>query len=129
MASVHLDTHVVVWLYVAGEALDLLSAVARERIEAAERLLVSPMVLLELTLLEETGRIRANAHEIVLSLGQNLGLELAPEPFSQVVSEGTRLTWTRDPFDRLIAAQAVLAGLDLVTRDRQIRRNLPTAIW
>lgn len=129
MAPLHLDTHVVVWLYVAGEVLDLLSSAAREQIEAAERLLVSPMVLLELTLLEETGRIRANAHEIVLSLSQSVGLELAPEPFAEVASEGTRQTWTRDPFDRLIAAQAVVADLGLVTRDREIRKNLATAIW
>jgi PIN domain nuclease of toxin-antitoxin system len=35
----------------------------------------------------------------------------------------------RDPFDRLLSAHAVVAGIPLVTKDRVIRRNLPLAWW
>ena len=129
MGPLHLDTHVVVWLYVAGDALGLLSAKARERIDGAERILVSPMVVLELAFLEGTGRIRARPQEIVLSLRESVGLELASEPFAAVVTESTDYSWTRDPFDRLVSAQAVVAGGELVTRDRTIREHLPVAIW
>lgn len=87
------------------------------------------MVLLELALLEETGRTRVGAHEIVLGLSQSIGLELRGEPFAEVASEAARQTWTRDPFDRLIAAQAVVAGAGLLTRDRAIRKNLDVAVW
>lgn len=39
------------------------------------------------------------------------------------------LTWTRDPFDRLIAAHAIVAGAPLLTADRTILENLPQAVW
>ena len=51
---IHLDTHVVVWLY-TGE-IERLSDAAVEALEA-EELIVSPMVQLELTFLHEIGRL------------------------------------------------------------------------
>jgi PIN domain nuclease of toxin-antitoxin system len=39
------------------------------------------------------------------------------------------LTWTRDPFDRVIAAHAIVADAPLVTADRTILDNLPLATW
>jgi PIN domain nuclease of toxin-antitoxin system len=51
---IYLDTHVVAWLY-AGE-LGRLSQFASERIEA-EDVLISPMVVLELTYLHEIERL------------------------------------------------------------------------
>ena len=51
---IHLDTHVVVWLYLAE--VERLPARAREAIEA-EDLEISPMVLLELQSLREIGRL------------------------------------------------------------------------
>ena len=38
-------------------------------------------------------------------------------------------SWTRDPFDRLIAAQALVSGERLLTRDRLIRANCSWAFW
>jgi PIN domain nuclease of toxin-antitoxin system len=52
-AVIHLDTHVVAWLF-AGR-LDLLSEPARSVIEA-EDLVISPMVILELEYLFEINR-------------------------------------------------------------------------
>ena len=48
----YLDTHVAVWLYEKDE--ERISRLARELIESSE-LLVSPMVLLEVEFLFETG--------------------------------------------------------------------------
>jgi PIN domain nuclease of toxin-antitoxin system len=39
------------------------------------------------------------------------------------------LSWTHDPFDRLIAAHAIVADAPLVTADRTILENLPLATW
>jgi PIN domain nuclease of toxin-antitoxin system len=127
--AVHLDTHVAVWLFNAGESLNLLSKRARAAIDEATELLVSPAVLLELALLRETERITAGAQEVLVALQGSIGLELAGESFVEVASEAARLAWTRDPFDRLIAAQAKAGGAHLVTRDRKIRANVKTAIW
>ena len=124
MEAVHLDTHVVVWLFNSEEALALFSKRARAAIEEAPELLVSPAVLLELALLRETGRITAGAQEVLVALRGSIGLELADESFVEVATEAARLAWTRDPFDRLIAAQAKAGGAHLVTRDRTIRANV-----
>ena len=45
------------------------------------------------------------------------------------VEAAERLSWTRDPFDRLIVAQASLAGAPLVTKDRMIRKHFAKAAW
>jgi PIN domain nuclease of toxin-antitoxin system len=127
--AVHLDTHVAVWLFNGAESLDLLSKRARAAIEEATELFISPAVLLELALLRETERITAGPQEVLVALQGSIGLELASESFVEVASEAARLAWTRDPFDRLIAAQAKAGGAPLVTRDRKIRANVRTAIW
>ena len=61
-AVIHLDTHVVAWLY-AG-ALDRIPSPARRRIEQGAPM-VAPMVELELQYLHELGRTRATGWEVV----------------------------------------------------------------
>ena len=39
------------------------------------------------------------------------------------------ITWTRDPFDRIIVAQAKIRNSALVTRDREIRLHYSKAVW
>jgi PIN domain nuclease of toxin-antitoxin system len=45
------------------------------------------------------------------------------------VQAAADLFWTRDPFDRLIAAHAIVANAPLITADAAIRENLPLATW
>ena len=123
---VYLDTHVVVWLY-AGEHARL-TRTARRLIET-ESLLISPVLLLELALLEETGRIRARAQTIFAALQEALGLSACDLPFADVAAASLQHNWTRDPFDRLIVAQAIGRRAPLITKDRLIRRHFKDAIW
>lgn len=124
--TVHLDTHVVVWLY-AGEA-DRLSSHARRLIDS-EPVLVSPMVELELALLFEIGRITAPSEEVLTGLGRSLGLAMSGAAFTAVAAAAGALAWTRDPFDRIICGQAIVERTPLVTRDRRIREHLDLARW
>ena len=39
------------------------------------------------------------------------------------------LSWTRDPFDRLLVATALLHQAPLVTCDTRIQENFPGAVW
>ncbi|MGQ0742908.1 MAG: type II toxin-antitoxin system VapC family toxin [Acidimicrobiales bacterium] len=125
-ALIHLDTHVVVWLYVPR--IDLLSDTARGLVET-EDLMVSPIVGLELQYLAEIGRLRVGANDILQSLRAQLGLSVGVADFSAVVDAALDLSWTRDPFDRLIVAQSIAAGDRLLTADRTIRENVPNAVW
>ena len=123
---IYLDTHVVIWLY-AGEH-GRLARTARRLIET-EPLLISPVLLLELALLEETGRIRARAQTIFAELQESLGLSICDLPFAEVSIASLQQKWTRDPFDRLIVAQAFARGARLITKDRFIRRHFKDAVW
>jgi PIN domain nuclease of toxin-antitoxin system len=46
-----------------------------------------------------------------------------------LVNAAQGLSWTRDPFDRLIAAHAIVADALLLTADETIRKHLPLATW
>jgi PIN domain nuclease of toxin-antitoxin system len=127
MASViYLDTHVVAWLF--SKRVDLLTEAVRARIEESD-LLISPAVKLELQYLFEIGRITVPGAEVVETLGKELALRLCDLPFPNVIDIALDASWTRDPFDRLIASQAALRGTALITRDRNIRTHCPWAEW
>lgn len=79
--------------------------------------------------MHEIGRARDPAPAMLAALRQSIGLEIDSAPFAEVAHTATGLTWTRDPFDRLIAAQAIVADAPLVTADRTILDNLPLATW
>jgi len=123
---IHLDTHVVVWLY-AGE-LRRFSPAARRRL-GNEELRISPMVALELQYLHEVGRISEGADIVLSDLARKLGLTQLEGDFSSVAAAALGMSWTRDPFDRLIVAHAALAGAALLTKDRSIRKHYRHAIW
>jgi PIN domain nuclease of toxin-antitoxin system len=126
LAVVHLDTHVVCWLY-AGR-IDLLSEPARETLEAG-RLFVSPLVDLELQLLREIGRLSTGPERILKALSREIDLQFTTTGLVQLASAARDLHWTRDPFDRLIVADALLAGAPLVTKDSFIRKHFAAAVW
>ena len=126
METVYLDTHVVVWLF-SGET-DKISNKALNLIEECE-LLISPMVVLELEFLHEIGRLNYKHDEILSSLSQSIDLKICSFSFARVAKESTKHSWTRDPFDRLIVANAICNNSVLLTRDRKIRDNYSEAIW
>jgi len=90
---------------------------------------VSPLVSLELAYMHEIGRARDSAPMMLAALRQSIGLEVADISLDKLAQTALGLTWTRDPFDRMIAAQAIVADVPLVTADRTILANLPLAIW
>lgn len=121
-----LDTHVAVWLY-AG-AVDQLSEAAASTIER-EPIVLCPLVRLELACLHEIGRVSADPADVIAGLIRDLGAEMSVVPFADVVSAAVSLDWTRDPFDRLLVADAICGGDVFVTRDRAIRSEFPAAVW
>lgn len=121
-----LDTHVVVWLYTGD--IDLLSPSAAAAIEDSPPS-ISPVVELELTYLHEVGRLLVPARDVVDDLRGRVDLRTSTEALATIVAHAHALDWTRDPFDRLICADALAAGEALVSADRTIRANLAAATW
>jgi PIN domain nuclease of toxin-antitoxin system len=125
-AVTYLDTHVVAWLY-SGQ-LDLFPAPVRQML-AGEELLVSPMVVLELQYLFEIGRTTEPAETVVSYLQGRIGLQVCDKPFTKVIMAALEHDWTRDPFDRIIVAQAALDDSRLLSKDGVIRARYPRAFW
>ena len=123
---VFLDTHIVCWLFEGR--VELLSALAAEAIER-ETLRVSPMVELELQYLHEIGRIKHDADTVITALNNDIGLQVDDQPLAGIVAQARNLSWTRDPFDRLIVAHAMLLETSLITRDQLIQQYYPKALW
>jgi PIN domain nuclease of toxin-antitoxin system len=59
-----------------------------------------------------------------------IGLKVSDHPFAAVARTALFETWTRDPFDRMIVAQARSDGYaGLVTTDEKIREKYSKTIW
>ncbi len=121
-----LDTHAAIALYEGSP-----KVFGRGAIEVVERaaLFISPIVRLELAFLREIGRFEVSPDEIVQGLIHDWGVSVSDDPIASVSAHATDLTWTRDPFDRLLVATALLHRAPLITRDEKIQASYAEAVW
>jgi PIN domain nuclease of toxin-antitoxin system len=89
----------------------------------------SPVVELEVQYLHEIGRISVGPEVIFPYLADRIGLAPDDTPYLVVTRKALGLSWTRDPFDRLITSAAMVSDRPLLTRDRTIRDHYPAAFW
>lgn len=123
---VFLDTHVVVFLY-AGE-LDMFSNRVLQMINE-NRVYISPIVKLEIKYLNEIGRVKQKPDIIIDALNDEIGLTFSKNSFEKVVNQAIHFEFTRDPFDRIIVADASLNNSYLISKDDIIMKNYKNAIW
>lgn len=124
---IYLDTHVVLWLYV-GEQNKLSDFV--QSIIAQEFVLVcSSIVRLELQYLYEIGRITDKPDVIFADLSKRIDLNICKKDFSLIIDQALAISWTRDVFDRLIVANAMIDQSILLTKDHKILANYANAKW
>ena len=123
---IYLDTHIIVWLY-AGK-IEKLSEQAKELINDHE-VIISPVVRLELQYLFEIQRVTDKANEIIFDLSDRIGLKICDKNLNTIVGGALDLSWTRDPFDRIIVANAAIDQNILVTKDQNILENYEKATW
>ena len=87
------------------------------------------MAELELQYLFEIGRIRPTGGEVVDTLAEEVGLKRSEVAFGLIARKACELSWTRDPFDRLICAEALVAGGRLISKDETILEHCHAAPW
>ena len=122
----YLDTHAIVYAY-AGE-LDRFSKQGRKLLES-EELIISPIVLLELEYLFEVGKVLTQPDMILKTLQTDIDLKVCRAEFVKIIHVANGLKWTRDPFDRMIVANAMLQKSSLLTKDKTILENFSLAFW
>ena len=123
----YLDTHVVLWL--AAGKVNRLSTKAKSLLGSSE-LLLSAMAYLELEYLHELGRTKFRAGDLLKKVEYELGVRLCDLPFATIASASLDESWTRDPFDRLIVANAKANGFAwLVSADEAISQHYPRTVW
>jgi PIN domain nuclease of toxin-antitoxin system len=124
---VYLDTNAVV--YLAQRGIARFHPRARRLVEHGG-LRISPMVLLELEYMSEVGRSALRGQDVLRKLEQELGVSVCDLSFAEVARAAVDEKWTRDPFDRIIAAQARLNGLaPLISSDEEMLEHYPRTVW
>lgn len=123
---IFIDTNVIVRLY--NGDLDLLSVNAKKIINNND-IFISPMVILELEYLYEIKKVNDNAKNVVEYLAEKINLQVDECGFAEIMEYALREAWTRDPFDRIIAAHAKMRNALLVSADREIKRRYKKTVW
>ena len=123
----YLDTHIVLWL--AAGKVSRLSSKARSLLGRSE-LLLSAMAYLELEYLHELGKTKFPARDLLKKVNHETNLSLCDLPFATIAAAALDEKWTRDPFDRLIVANAKANGFAwLVSADETIAKHYPRTVW
>lgn len=112
-----LDTNALIWLAQAHRR-------ARPLL-AYPRLHISPATLLEIQFLLEAGRLQFKDRVSAATLGADPRWRLDELPASKWFLAACEVGWTRDPFDRLIAAHARVRRWKLATADEVLLQQLP----
>ena len=77
----------------------------------------------------EQGRVSEPAEALIDGLADEIGLTMSTASFSAIVARARTFAWTRDPFDRLIVANAMADGARLLTADGRILEHFADAVW
>lgn len=129
MTQLLLDTHALLWWLAEP---DRLSPAAHAGIsDPAHSIHVSAASGWEIATKVRLGKLPGIA-ELLNNLPQLLidqGFELLPITLQQGLHAGSYLMPHRDPFDRLLAAQAELAGLTLVSVDPALQGFPCRILW
>lgn len=124
-----LDTNALLW-YLLQPA--LLSGPARQAIQAATSLAVSAGTVWELATKHRIGKLPEAGPLVAYGLLAALAAQaIAVLPITGPDAEraGSHPAAHRDPFDRMIAAQAILRGLSVVSSDPQLAVLGAARIW
>lgn len=129
MTRMLLDTHALLWWWTDDPAL---SRTAREAIaDPASEVNVSAATAWEIATLRRLGRLDhapdavRRFHELI----QADGFRHLPVTYLHCLRAGSYSTDHRDPFDRMLAAQAEIELLTLVTKDPAFRHFPASALW
>ena len=123
-----LDTHTVIW-FIEGDK--LLSEKARKEIEDARAInFVSIASLWEVAIKVSLEKLilKTSFSQFNNKLEEN-GFEILPVTFEDTLLISSLPFHHRDPFDRIIIAQAITNKMTIISKDWLFSSYSPTVIW
>ncbi|WP_205748245.1 type II toxin-antitoxin system VapC family toxin [Dyadobacter bucti] len=123
-----LDTHTLIW-FIEGD--ENLSDIARKSIERRKITnYVSIASLWEIAIKINIGRleIKVPFHQIREKIFEN-GFQILPISFEDTLIISSLPLFHRDPFDRIIIAQAMANNLTIISRDEHLRAYDIKQVW
>jgi PIN domain nuclease of toxin-antitoxin system len=113
-----IDTHFLLWIAVDDPRLD-----AFPWLKDYAPWGVSPVSFLEVAFLHEIGKLQVDMEAFQSAVGADDRFRIDEVPLLNLISRALPLSWTRDPFDRLLSAHSTARRTPLCTMDRMIRRH------
>ena len=124
-----LDTHVFIWM--TSDA-DRLSRRAIKLIEdSANTKYLSLVSAWEIQIKSQLGKLTLNGHlqNIIDTQQQENGLQVLPITLDHIIGVGNLALYHRDPFDRLLLAQAQVENLIMISSDEKLSEHNVTLEW
>ena len=124
-----LDTHVFLWMAAAP---DQLSTKIRELVrQKSNRLHLSAASGWEIALLQNLGRIKLpdEPRRFIPEAIQHLQIVPLPIGFATAIAAAALPLIHRDPFDRIIIAEAIKENMILLTKDNQFKEYDVQSAW
>jgi PIN domain nuclease of toxin-antitoxin system len=115
--SLLLDTPVALWAIAADPAL---SDELLDRLRHDPDIFLSPVTLWEITIKQAAGKL-AGPTDLAERV-RDIGFRPLPVNHAHAIAAGRLPAHHRDPFDRMLIAQATVEDLTLATRDADIQR-------
>ena len=113
-----LDTHIFLWYLTASRKLP---KSVFNRIEIAEVVFISAASIWEASIKIKQGRLQANTDDLIAGIASSGFIEL-PITATHAALAANLPEYHRDPFDRMLVAQAMIEPLRLLTADELLRR-------
>jgi len=124
-----LDTHTFLWWNEASPRLSKKALVLLS--DPANTLLLSVVSAWELVLKTQTGKLRLpeSLNVYVPTRMVHYAMHALPVSLAHALASESLPLHHRDPFDRLLIAQATIEGVPIVTADPEFRRYAIKVVW
>jgi PIN domain nuclease of toxin-antitoxin system len=124
-----LDTHTLLWAALGDPRLS--PAAGAIIADGSQELLFSPVSAMEIAMKHAAGRLELpdEAGTWIRTRVGAFGLVELPLTTEHAIEAGRLPRHHRDPWDRLLVAQARIEGASLLTGDESIQRYEVTTIW
>lgn len=126
--AITIDTHALIWYLDKGlnSKLSTQALAAIENAVESSVVYIPSIVLMEILHIREKNRVQINIQEIFDKLEENSAFEIVPLDI-QVIRVALEFS-AIEMHDRIICATAVATGSSLVSKDVEIKKNIPV-IW